>query len=59
MREQQIPTIPSTIGQEKQVNPFLRTQEPDVIKAAALEQGANPNDPIEVLGALREMKNKF
>ncbi len=59
LREQQRPTIPSSIGKEKQVNPFLRTQEPEVIKTVSLEKSVHPHDPIEILGALREMKNQF
>ncbi|MHA2938659.1 hydroxyacylglutathione hydrolase [Vibrio sp. RC27] len=50
-------TIPTTIGQEKQINPFLRTQEPSVIKAVA---NTSPQcDPLAIFSALRDWKNQF
>ncbi|MCB9641319.1 MAG: hydroxyacylglutathione hydrolase [Myxococcales bacterium] len=58
LREREKPTIPSTIAQEKQVNPFLRTHIAAVQQATAT-QGADPHDAVSVLGALREMKNNF
>ena len=47
--------VPSTIGQEKATNPFLRAREPALAKAVHKE-GAKPE---EVFGALREWKNRF
>ena len=47
--------IPSTIGEEKATNPFLRAGEPAVARAVKME-GA---DPGEVFQALREWKNRF
>jgi hydroxyacylglutathione hydrolase len=52
------PTLPSTIARELRVNPFLRCTEPAVV-AAAHSQGAASNDPVDVLAALREWKNRF
>lgn len=46
-------TVPSTIGQEKMFNPFLRVNE------HALQIMAGKSDPVEVLHTLREMKNNF
>ncbi|CAG8518314.1 6198_t:CDS:2 [Racocetra fulgida] len=46
-------TIPSTIGDELKFNPFMRVNVDSVKKATG------KNDPIEVMGALREMKNNF
>ncbi len=43
---------------ELQINPFLRSREPAVI-AAARAQGAASADPVDVLAALREWKNRF
>lgn len=51
-------TLPSTIGLERQINPFLRCREPAVI-AAARAEGAASADPVAVLAALREWKNRF
>ncbi|MCB5174324.1 MULTISPECIES: hydroxyacylglutathione hydrolase [Microvirga] len=47
--------VPTTIGQEKATNPFLRAGEPALAKAVHKE-GAAPED---VFGALREWKNNF
>jgi len=46
-------TVPSTIGQEKLYNPFLRVNE------QALQHVVGKNDPVEVLHTIREMKNSF
>ena len=52
------PTVPSPIGRERRINPFLRTAEPDVI-AAALAHGAAASSGSEVLAAIRTWKNEF
>jgi hydroxyacylglutathione hydrolase len=49
-------TLPSTVANERAINPFLRTQEPEVI-ASALAHGAASRAPVDVLAALREWKN--
>jgi hydroxyacylglutathione hydrolase len=53
-----LPTLPSTIAQERAINPFMRCDAPDVI-TAALGQGAADRSGSAVLGALREWKNQF
>ncbi len=55
---QDLPTLPSRIGLERQINPFLRCTEPAVV-AAARAQGADGDDAVAVLSALREWKNRF
>lgn len=52
------PTIPSTIGEEKRTNPFLRCDDPAVI-AAALKRGATNDDLLSVFTAIREWKNNY
>jgi hydroxyacylglutathione hydrolase len=47
--------VPSTIGQEKATNPFLRAEEPELAKTVHKE-GAST---VEVFQALREWKNRF
>ncbi|CAN8068536.1 unnamed protein product [Agarophyton chilense] len=49
------PTVPSTIGDEKQFNPFMRTHCPELAKTVGVADG----DPIAVMKALRERKNSF
>ncbi|MBV1789167.1 hydroxyacylglutathione hydrolase [Marinobacterium sp. D7] len=58
-REQDRPTLPSTIGSEKRINPFMRTAEDAVIAAARQHAGIGQADPVEVLATLREWKNRF
>src|SRR5664280_106605 len=52
------PTVPSPIGRERRINPFLRCAEPVVIKAA-VAHGASGRGGGAVLGAIRTWKNEF
>lgn len=58
-RERGLPTLPSTIGQEKATNPFVRVREPGVIASASRHAGNPLKDPVSVLAAIREWKNSF
>ncbi|MFJ1267327.1 hydroxyacylglutathione hydrolase [Legionella lytica] len=51
-------TLPSTIEMERLINPFLRTQSPEVLKYAQYH-GAVSNNSLDVFAALREAKNHF
>ena len=51
-------TLPSTIGQEKAINPFLRCSEPAVLQAAR-RRDARARDPVSVFAALRAWKDEF
>lgn len=53
------PTLPSTIAQERQVNPFLRTRELAVRQAARAHSGADIGDEVAVFAAVRQWKNEF
>ncbi|HWH81579.1 MAG TPA: hydroxyacylglutathione hydrolase [Burkholderiaceae bacterium] len=57
-REGGRPTLPSTIGRERQINPFLRCAEPAVARSAR-GHGAPSDEPVAVLAALRQWKNDF
>jgi hydroxyacylglutathione hydrolase len=59
LRDQDLPTLPSTIGQEKSTNPFVRCLEPAVIASASKFAGKQLADPVSVLAAIREWKNGF
>lgn len=58
LRSQLMPTLPSSIGLEKTVNPFLRTHLPQVAHAVQQIDG-NAQDPVTVFAALRTWKDKF
>jgi hydroxyacylglutathione hydrolase len=53
-----LPSIPSTLREEKETNPFLRCGEPAVI-AAALAHGAVDASPVAVFAAIRGWRNTF
>ena len=51
------PTLPTTLGQEKGINPFLRVGEPSVINAVSNRTAHS--SPLAIFTALREWKNSF
>lgn len=54
------PSLPSTIGIERNVNPFLRCQDSGIIEAVQQHQPKlDPNDPVAVFKVLREWKDAF
>lgn len=53
------PTLPSTIAVEREINPFLRTRQPAVARAAHAYNAADEADPVAVFAALRQWKNEF
>jgi hydroxyacylglutathione hydrolase len=59
LRAEGEPTLPSSIAQEKRINPFMRTAVPGVIQAATGYTGTPLESEVEVLAALREWKNRF
>jgi hydroxyacylglutathione hydrolase len=59
LRDAGLPTLPSTLGEERATNPFLRCAEPAVVESANKYLGARASDPVRVFAAIREWKNKF
>jgi hydroxyacylglutathione hydrolase len=59
LREAGKPTLPSTLGEEKATNPFLRCAEPAVVESANKYLGARIADPVRVFAAIRDWKNRF
>jgi len=59
LRANHQPTLPSTIAQERAMNPFVRVTAPGVVASASRQAGRPINDPVAVLGAIREWKNNF
>lgn len=47
------PTVPSTIAEVFQINPFMRVNE------EAVKRHAGTSDPVEVMQFLRDGKDKF
>lgn len=50
------PTVPSTIGEELESNPFLRTNQPALYMATGMPESTSAR---EVFAALRQMKDRF
>ncbi len=53
------PTVPTTVAQEREVNPFLRSREPAVRKAVAAHEGGPAANDAAAFGALRGWKDNF
>jgi hydroxyacylglutathione hydrolase len=54
------PTVPSTIGEEKVTNPFLRTDSPELAASVrARVSGVPANDPVALFAAVRGLKDRF
>ena len=58
-REQSLPTLPSTIAVELQINPFLRCEHAEVRAAAQRHDPSVTAEPVSVLAGLRRWKNDF
>lgn len=53
------PTVPSTIADELDTNPFLRWTSPEVVASASKRAGRPLDSDVEVFTAVREWKNEF
>ena len=59
-RRRQLPTLPTTIGKEKRINPFLRVDQETVIAAArSHDSDMKSTEPTEVFITLRRWKDGF
>lgn len=58
LRDAGKPTLPSTLGEEKATNPFLRCGEPAVIDSVNKYLGGRVADPVSVFAAIRDWKNR-
>ena len=58
LREAKVPTLPSTIAKELQINPFLRSDQAEVVHAAQ-QLDPTATDVVAVFTAIRQWKNNF
>jgi hydroxyacylglutathione hydrolase len=58
-RASDLPTLPTTLGLERETNPFLRCDQAAVSRAVAEEAGIALDGEVGVFAALREWKNNF
>jgi hydroxyacylglutathione hydrolase len=60
LRAQNLPTLPTTIGQELQSNPFMRCDQAEVIAMAKEASGQEDlPTPAHVLAVIRAWKDRF
>jgi hydroxyacylglutathione hydrolase len=53
------PSLPTTLGIERRINPFLRSAVPSVARAASTHCGRALDTPVAVFAALRAWKDQF
>jgi len=58
-RDGGLPTVPSTVAEERATNPFLRVDSPAVLAAAEAHAGHRLADAVETFAVVREWKNGF
>lgn len=58
LRAASLPTLPSTIAQEKATNPFLRCTQPEIIQTLQ-RRGLTDTSELAVFTALREWRDHF
>jgi len=54
-----LPTVPSTIGEEKRTNPFLRWDSPDLRATLRRRFPELPDDPVSIFAKTRELKDHY
>lgn len=59
LRALNLPTLPSTIDEERKINPFLRCDKKDIIEHVEQHFHVSLTEPWEVFAYLREWKNQF
>ena len=60
LRARQLPTLPSRMALERDINPFLRVRETAVAAAAqGFDARVPQQDAVAVFAALRQWKNDF
>lgn len=58
LRDAHLPTLPSSIGLEKQLNPFLRTHLPSVVQTVQ-KFDASAHGSVPIFAALRRWRDQF
>jgi len=59
LRDRDAITLPSRLGQERRINPFLRCREPAVRAAAEAHAGRSLSEPVDVFATVRAWKDGF
>ena len=59
LREQGLATVPSSIGVEKRINPFLRCSEAKITQSARQRDMIIGSDPVDIFASIRRWKDEF
>ena len=59
LRKQGLATVPSSIGLEKRINPFLRCSEAKVVQSARQRDMIIGSDPVDIFASIRRWKDHF
>ncbi|HAG96006.1 MAG: hydroxyacylglutathione hydrolase [Pseudomonadales bacterium] len=59
LRDQNLPSLPSSIGLEQAVNPFLRVTQSTVLESLQQKCGERPATEVESFATLRHWKDNF
>lgn len=59
LRDQNLPSLPSSIGLEMKVNPFLRVTESTVLESLQKNCGKRPDNEVASFATLRQWKDNF
>ena len=59
MRAKQLPTVPSTVAEEKQINPFVRVHSAELQASVKQQFPTLISDPVAVLEKTRFLKDNF
>lgn len=59
LRAQNLPTLPSSIGQEKAINPFLRSDSEEICQSLSIQFQQPINNPLQSFSLLRQWKDNF
>jgi hydroxyacylglutathione hydrolase len=60
LRRQGKPTVPTTIAEEKDTNPFLRTDSPELAASVGAQVGGLPSgDQVALFAAVRSLKDRY
>jgi hydroxyacylglutathione hydrolase len=59
LRSQNLPTLPAQLANELNINPFLRSRHPAVIRAVKAFAPQTSNQEVDIFANLRAWKNDF
>jgi len=59
LRKENLPTLPSNIGLESKINPFMNTDDAAIRASAEAKFATTYADPVDVFAALRRWKDNF